>query len=407
MNDKHPIKKWQVFFACSLISISLASVFMLQPILRLLSIDFGIEQNSADSAFVSVSLAYAIAFLMLGPLADQFNRLHLSLVSTLLLAIAIFIATFSHTITQLSFMMVLVGIFSAITVSAMFPLVGQLADKQDLGKYMGYCLSATILGILVGRFLLGIIGEHYGWRTGFNCIAVLVLLLSGTLQVLFRLAPNTRQTITPTKNNLLQAYRNIGVILRQPDVFTMMQSGILLFIAYIGVLTFQTHYLSGSSFQYSADLIGMMSLSGLLAVFMSPVAGALANRWGAKRVSACGLLIVAAAILLFYLANTILLFSIANALLYLGVYISQPAIFYRISRAVDASTQGTASALYLFCCLGAGSLSVYALRFVWANFQWSGVIAIALICTLFALIISINGVSNLIGYFKHKPGATS
>lgn len=407
MTDKQSIKKWQVFFACSLISISLASVFMLQPILHLLAIDFSIKQNSADNAFVSVTLAYAIAFLMLGPLADQFNRLHLSLVSTSSLAIAIFIATFSHTITQLSFMMIFVGIFSAITVSVMFPLVGQLAQKQDLGKYMGYCLSATILGILVGRFLLGIIGEHYGWRTGFNCIVLLVLLFSGILQTLFRIASNTKRTAPVVKNNLLHAYKNIGIILRKPDVFKMMQSGIFLFIAYIGVLTFQTHYLSGPSFQYSADLIGLMSLSGLLAVFMSPVAGALANSWGAKQVSACGLLIVTASIILFYLANTVLLFTLANALLYLGVYISQPAIFYRISRSVDASTQGTASALYLFCCVGASSLSVYVLRFVWANFQWSGVIATALICTLFALIISINGVSNLIGYFKHKSGATS
>ncbi len=380
-----------VLVGCGFIGLSLASIFMVQPILIDLAKDFQVDFSTSRYVFVVTSGLYALSFLLFGPITDYYEHKKVIIVAAMLLATALTLAALSTNMACFMLCMGAVGVFSAIVVATVFPLMGKLSPSGKVGRYMGYCLSATIGGILFGRFAIGTLNDVFGWRYGFISLALVVCTLS---MLLLMLKKPQAQASRFKPASLLTSYNNIFLLLGNSRILRLLFSGMLLFVAYVSILTYQTYYLMLEPFSYTARTVGTMSIAGILAVFAAPLSGDSAPKIGVARVVWVGLSIFIVALYMFYIGNNIVFFTLANGLLYLGVYICQPAVFYKINTLCSAGSQGSASALYLFCCLGMGSLSVFLIHPVWSFFSWQGVIATAVICVIVSYISSYSALKN-------------
>ncbi|HEX5751616.1 MAG TPA: MFS transporter [Archangium sp.] len=392
--------KWAALTPCAAILLALGSIVMVQPIFQNIGADFGIETTAVRVSFSYCSLAYAIAFFLLGPLTDRMNLTRMAMLSALGLAGSVALCGLAPSFTIFNVGMSLIGVFAAGLVSPMFPYMTRIAPQGKAGAYLGLCLSATVTGLIVGRTVLGILTGSFGWRHAMIGYSVPVLLLAVALFRARVLLP-----IPGEKPSLAGQYARTLKLLTMPHIIRRYLAGFLLFFAYLGTLTFLTFYLVKPPFSLTVGQIGWLSLAGVGGAVIAPKAGALAQTYGVNRVVRAGVVMVLASFGIMLVFHNVFAVMFGVLVLYTGVYACQPAVFYDVTTAIQPRQMGAASSLYLLSCLSGGSLGSYALGPVWQRWGWKGVMAAAGAATLGTLVLGALGSSRKLESSPVHPGA--
>jgi MFS transporter, YNFM family, putative membrane transport protein len=382
--EAHP--KGATLAPCAGILLALGAIVMVQPIFQNVASTFDMPLVGVRVSFSYCSLAYAVAFFLLGPLTD---RLHLSRMAArcaLGLAASVVLCGLSPTFTLFNLAMVLTGMFAAGIVSPLFPYMARIAPPGRAGAYLGLCLSATVTGIIFGRTLLGVLTGLVGWRWAMVAYSLPVLLAGWALWLSRPLPP-----LPGERPSLSKQYALAMSLLAMPQVLRRYVAGFLLFFAYLGTLTFLTFYLGHAPFHLSVAQIGWISLAGVGGAVIAPKAGALAQQYGVSRVVRGGVLLVLCSLMVLLAFHSVLAIVIGVLVLYTGVYACQPAVFYDVTTAIRPQQMGAASSLYLLSCLCGGSLGSYALGPVWQRWGWPGVMTAAGIAVLGTLVLGALG----------------
>ncbi|MDE8603481.1 MFS transporter [Marinomonas sp. RSW2] len=369
--------------ACSAIMLALGSIVMIQPIFEELANSFQYAVTDIRLSFSLVSLSYAISFFLIGPLTDKFNLKRMAVLNLFGLAVFIALLSISSSFVLFNIAIIGVGVFAAGTVATFFPYMTKIAPPEKRGKYLGFCLSATVTGIIFGRAAIGLLTEPLGWQWAFLCYAGLVVFVCVMTLFLGAVAKNKSDQLT-----LLQQYIQSLTLLKNGAVLKSCIAGFMLFIAYLGILTFLTYHLTGPPFSFSSAEIGWVSFPGIIAAFLAPMAGGLAQKHGYKKVVLTGVVIALLSLILLCIASTFAHLLIGLLLLYSGIYICQPAVFFHITQVLDASKIGAASSFYLLACLSGGSFGSYFLGPVWFYWGWLGVSFSCAIAIILALTLS-------------------
>ena len=384
--------KWAALTPCAAIMLALGSIVMVQPIFQNIGADFGIETTAVRVSFSYCSLAYAIAFFLLGPLTDRVNLTRMAMLSALGLAGSVAVCGLAQNFTIFNVGMSLIGVFAAGLVSPMFPYMTRIAPPGKSGAYLGLCLSATVTGLIVGRTVLGILTGQFGWRPAMVGYGVPVLLLAVALFRARVLLP-----LPGEKPSLVVQYGRTLQLLTMPRIIRRYLAGFLLFFAYLGTLTILTFYLVKPPFSLTVGQIGWLSLAGVGGAVIAPKAGALAQTYGVSRVVRAGVVMVLASFGIMLVFQNVFAMMFGVLVLYTGVYACQPAVFYDVTTAIQPRQMGAASSLYLLSCLSGGSLGSYALGPVWQRWGWRGVMAAAGAATLGTLVLGALGSSRKLG----------
>ncbi|WCN11168.1 MFS transporter [Marinomonas mediterranea] len=372
------------FFACSGILLALGSIVMVQPIFAEVGLSLGVPSTDVRVSFSIVSLSYAVAFFLFGPLTDRLNIKWLGAFSSLALAVSCALLSQGQDILFFNLAISVVGISAAGIVSSMFPYMTKIAQEKQRGKYLGYCLSATVTGIIFGRAYTGVVADYYDWQLAILTYSVLCLFL---FVVMLTLKP---VSVTQSQLSMLGQYSQSLSLLKNTTVLSSYLAGFSLFIAYLGTLTFLTYHLVEPPFLYATSDIGWVSFSGFLAAFLAPMAGGFAQKYGFQKMVLTGVFLVLCALGELYFAENFIELLIGLLMLYSGVYICQPAVFFHITQLIPGNKIGAASSFYLLSCLAGGSFGSFILGMVWDQWGWAGITLANCLAVVITLILTLR-----------------
>lgn len=363
--------------------LAVSTVFMNQSIFLELSRYFEVNIALARISFSTVSLSYSITFLLAGPLMNRGNLAKISFWGAAMLAITLITTSFAASFNGLLAGMTAIGFCAALIPAAMFPYISRLAPHPHRGFYVGTIVAAATLGVIFGRVLSGILTSVIGWQWSYRTLAVMVLITS-TMTLLS--LPSPQEPKEGKTLSLADDYKKSYQLLLRMRTLGLMLVGGTLFFSFMGIVTFLSYRLNNPPFNFSSREIGWISFAGITAL-VAPFSGKLANRVSIGKIILWGLSAALISCCMVGISSTLPGISLGLLILFLSVYLCQPLVFILVGDSVSPELLGSASSLYIFFCIGGGSLASMVLGPVWGAYGWHGVVSVCLLSLFTSLLL--------------------
>lgn len=373
-----------VIWSMSIISgLVVANNYYNQPLLGLIAKDFSVSESAAGKISVLTQLGYAFGLLLIVPLGDKFLRKKLILIDLVLVFAALLWMTFATEMWMLYAASLLIGTTSVIP-QLFVPIAAELSSEKDKAANIGLVVSGLLLGILLSRFVGGIVGELWGWRSMFGIAAGLMLLVwVFVYKMLPELQPNFKGTYFELMNSVLQLAKT------QPVLQLASFRGAMAFGSMCALFTTLVFHMERPPFEVGASVVGSFGLAGAVGALAAAKVGSLQNRMSINRIILYALLILIGSWGFTYFAgNTYWGLIIGVILIDLGVQSShimnQTNYFLLKTNAVNRL-----NTVYMVSYFIGGSLGTFFASLAWQYAQWEGVCLVGITMGLLALIAHI------------------
>lgn len=373
-----------VIWSMSIISgLVVANNYYNQPLLGLIAKDFSVSESAAGKISVLTQLGYAFGLLLIVPLGDKFLRKKLILIDLVLVFAALLWMTFATELWMLYAASLLIGTTSVIP-QLFVPIAAELSSEKDKAANIGLVVSGLLLGILLSRFVGGIVGELWGWRSMFGIAAGLMLLVwVFVYKMLPEVQPNFKGTYFELMNSVLQLAKT------QPVLQLASFRGAMAFGSMCALFTTLVFHMERPPFEVGASVVGSFGLAGAVGALAAAKVGSLQNRMSINRIILYALLILIGSWGFTYFAgNTYWGLIIGVILIDLGVQSShimnQTNYFSLKTNAVNRL-----NTVYMVSYFIGGSLGTFFASLAWQYAQWEGVCFVGITMGLLALIAHI------------------
>ncbi|QXB57402.1 MFS transporter [Pantoea agglomerans] len=266
-----PVLSSRMIFFFSLTSaLAVANVYSAQPLLESIAASLQVSTGTIGTVVTATQSGYALGLVFLVPLGDCVNRKKLVITQLLLSVLALITAAVAPDLMTLLCAMLLVGLMAVVT-QLMVAWAAMLASPEQRGQVVGSVTSGIVIGILLARFVSGMIADLAGWRAVYLTAACLLLLISLILaKVLPATAVQTRRTSYP--HLLLSVFR---LFLTEPQ---LRRRGILaLLIFAVFSMLWSSMVLPLTALSLSHTQTGMFGLAGIAGALAASRAGAWAD----------------------------------------------------------------------------------------------------------------------------------
>ena len=237
---------------------------------------------------------YVVFQLFSGSIAHVFNTRRTLLFGFGVYSLGGLLSGFSPSLETLVGARFLQGFGAAFIAPIVLALVGEMVNPERMGKAIGWPGVMYTIGVTMGPLISGFLEVHWGWSWFFFFLTAFALV-NGVLY--FLLSPPGEKPGRKKSGRLGEALALVKRSFSYSDIRLLSLAAFFLFMGYIGLMTFIADYLK-ASFSLPSDEIGLLlSMTGLLGVVISPLAGILGDRWGRKIVAHIGQAIMIASIL--------------------------------------------------------------------------------------------------------------
>lgn len=266
-----PVLSSRMIFLFSLTSaLAVANVYSAQPLLESIAASLQVSTGTIGTVVTATQSGYALGLIFLVPLGDCVNRKKLVITQLLLSVVALITAAVAPDLMTLLCAMLLVGLMAVVT-QLMVAWAAMLASPEQRGQVVGSVTSGIVIGILLARFVSGMIADLAGWRAVYLTAACLLLLISLILaKVLPATAGQTRRTSYP--HLLLSVFR---LFLTEPQLHRRGILALLIFAAFS--MLWSSMVLPLTALSLSHTQTGMFGLAGLAGALAASRAGAWAD----------------------------------------------------------------------------------------------------------------------------------
>ncbi|MEN4689214.1 MFS transporter [Pantoea agglomerans] len=266
-----PVLSSRMIFFFSLTSaLAVANVYSAQPLLESIAASLQVSPGTIGTVVTATQSGYALGLIFLVPLGDCVNRKKLVIIQLLLSVLALITAAVAPDLMTLLCAMLLVGLMAVVT-QLMVAWAAMLASPEQRGQVVGSVTSGIVIGILLARFVSGMIADLAGWRAVYLTAACLLLLISLILaKVLPATAGQTRRTSYP--HLLLSVFR---LFLTEPQLRRRGILALLIFAAFS--MLWSSMVLPLTALSLSHTQTGMFGLAGLAGALAASRAGAWAD----------------------------------------------------------------------------------------------------------------------------------
>ena len=368
-----------------------ALLYCVQPILPVLSQDFGISPaESSLSLSVSTGLL-AIGLMFTGPLSDAIGRKSVMVVALLLAAICTLICALMTSWQGILLMRALIGLSLSGVAAVGMTYLSEEIHPSFVAFSMGLYISGNSIGGMSGRLVTGVLTDFFSWRVS---LAVIGLFALAAACMFWRILPESKhfRASSLRPRTLLINFRlhwhDKGLPLLFAEGFLLMGSFVTMF-NYIG------YRLLSDPYHLSQAIVGLLSVVYLTGSYSSPKAGAMTSRFGRGPVLLASTLIMLIGILITALAPVAVIF-IGMMLFTAGFFAAHSVASSWIGRRARRA-KGQASSLYLFCYYVGSSVAGTLGGVFWHSFGWNGVVAFISVMLLLALLV--------VHYLKKLPEA--
>lgn len=370
-----------VIWSMSIISgLVVANNYYNQPLLGLISKDLNVTESAAGKISVLTQIGYAFGLLIIVPLGDKFLRKRLILIDLILVFAALLWMTFATELWMLYAASLLIGTTSVIP-QLFVPIAAELSSEKEKAANIGLVVSGLLLGILLSRFIGGIVGEMWGWRSMFGIAAVLMLLV---WIFVYKMLPEMKPNFKGTYFELMNSVWNLART--QPVLQLASFRGAMAFGSMCALFTTLVFHMERPPFEVGASVVGSFGLAGAVGALAAAKVGSLQNRMNINRIILYALLILIGSWGFTYFAgNTYWGLIVGVILVDLGVQSShimnQTNYFLLKTNAVNRL-----NTVYMVSYFIGGSLGTYTASIAWQYAQWDGVCFVGVTMGLMALV---------------------
>ncbi|WP_224718229.1 MFS transporter [Pectobacterium versatile] len=360
-----------------------ALLYCVQPLLPVLSQDFGISPATSSLSLSVSTVMLAFGLLFTGPLSDTIGRKNVMVVSLMLAAICTVICAFMTSWNGVLIMRAMMGLSLSGVAAVAMSYLSEEIHPSVLAFSMGLYISGNSIGGMSGRLVSGVLTDYFPWRVAIGTIGVLALIAAITF---WRILPESRHfrpgSLRP-KTLLLNSklhWRDAGLPLLFLEGFLLMGAFVTLF-NYIGYRLLAPPYL------LSQAVVGLLSVVYLTGSYSSPKAGALTARYGRGPVLSIAIFLMLAGLGMTALSPLFAIFGgmmLFTAGFFAAHSVASSWIGQRARRA-----KGQASSMYLFSYYLGSSLAGTLGGFFWHSFGWMGITAFLSALLLLALAVSL------------------
>ncbi|MDH3998769.1 MAG: MFS transporter [Desulfuromonadales bacterium] len=360
--------------------LTLSALYLPQPLLPVLTAEFGISQETAALLTTVSFVPLSLAPLFYGALLETISARRMLRVSVLLLAVTEVLVFITQSFELLILLRLIQGLLIPAILTALMTYTSLAAKQGEVERAMSWYIAATILGGFAGRAFSGLIAGMLHWRFSF-------LLLGASLLAawwwLGRIPDAGKVKSAKVRFSLILS------LLKQPvarTVYLMVFCFFLVFAAMMNYLPFRLTELSPGVDEFR---IGM-AYSGYLMGIVASLNAVRIQRYcgGAAPTMVVGLA-------LFVVALAVMLPPSLYALLG-GMFLLCGASFLThatatgfLNRHLD-SHHGTVNGLYVSFYYGGGAIGSWLPGYLYHDFGWSGFMLALIGVVLTALMLAVT-----------------
>lgn len=359
-----------------------ALLYCVQPILPVLSQQFGVSPaTSSLSLSISTGLM-ALGLLMTGPLSDAIGRKSVMVTALMLAAICTLISATMTSWHGILIMRALMGLSLSGVAAVGMTYLSEEMDARVVAFSMGLYISGNSIGGMSGRLLSGVLTDLFSWRIA---VAVIGCFSLASALMFWKILPASRhfRPITLRPRNLLINFR---LHWRDPGLPWLFAEGFLLMGAFVTLFNYIGYRLLDAPWHLSQAVVGLLSVVYLTGSWSSPKAGALTSRLGRGPV-----MLGATAIMLLGLLVTAfnsLWLILPGMMLFTAGFFAAHAVASGWIGPRARRARGQASSLYLFSYYVGSSVAGTLGGLFWHNFGWSGITLFISVLLILALLVA-------------------
>lgn len=344
-----------------------ALLYCVQPILPVLSQQFGVSPaTSSLSLSISTGLM-ALGLLVTGPLSDAIGRKSVMVAALMLAAICTLLSATMTSWHGILIMRGLMGLSLSGVAAVGMTYLSEEMDSRVVAFSMGLYISGNSIGGMSGRLLSGVLTDLFSWRIA---VAVIGCFSLASALMFWKILPASRhfRPITLRPRNLLINFR---LHWRDPGLPWLFAEGFLLMGAFVTLFNYIGYRLLDAPWHLSQAVVGLLSVVYLTGSWSSPKAGALTSRLGRGPV-----MLGATAIMLLGLLATAfnsLWLILPGMMLFTAGFFAAHAVASGWIGPRARRARGQASSLYLFSYYVGSSVAGTLGGVFWHNFGWSGI----------------------------------
>ena len=359
-----------------------ALLYCVQPILPVLSQQFGVSPaTSSLSLSISTGLM-ALGLLVTGPLSDAIGRKSVMVTALMLAAICTLISATMTSWHGILIMRGLMGLSLSGVAAVGMTYLSEEMDARVVAFSMGLYISGNSIGGMSGRLLSGVLTDLFSWRIA---VAVIGCFSLASALMFWKILPASRhfRPITLRPRNLLINFR---LHWRDPGLPWLFAEGFLLMGAFVTLFNYIGYRLLDAPWHLSQAVVGLLSVVYLTGSWSSPKAGALTSRLGRGPV-----MLGATAIMLLGLLATAfnsLWLILPGMMLFTAGFFAAHAVASGWIGPRASRARGQASSLYLFSYYVGSSVAGTLGGLFWHNFGWSGITLFISVLLILALAVA-------------------
>ncbi len=343
-----------------------ALLYCVQPILPVLSHEFGVSPASSS---ISLSLStgmLAVGLLFTGPLSDAIGRKQVMVTALMLASVCTLLSTMMTSWHGILIMRALIGLSLSGVAAVGMTYLSEEIHPSFVAFSMGLYISGNSIGGMSGRLLSGVFTDFFNWRIA---LAVIGCFALASALMFWKILPESRH-FRPASLRPKTLFINFRLHWRDKGLPRLFLMGFLLMGSFVTLFNYIGYRLMLSPWHLSQAVVGLLSVAYLTGTWSSPKAGAMTARYGRGPV------------MLFFTAVMLvgLLLTLFSSLwLILPECCSSQQAFRRplgrqqLDWPARPSRKGQASSLYLFSYYLGSSIAGTLGGVFWHNYGWNGV----------------------------------
>lgn len=165
---------------------SMASMRICDPMLPALAADFGTTATGAAGVVTLYTIGYGFSQLAHGPLGDRIGKARYIAGAALAAALASLLCALAPGLAVLEVARLLTGSIAAAIIPLSMAWVGDTVPYERRQATLARFLNGTILGLILGQAMGGLLADTLGWRSAFVLLAVIFAMAGWKLRAVVR-----------------------------------------------------------------------------------------------------------------------------------------------------------------------------------------------------------------------------
>lgn len=300
------------------------------------AVDDDLGGGASAALNTAYGLAYAVGFVVWGPISDRYGRKTVLVPGMMALAVATAGLSAAPSMALVAALRILQGFAAASFAAVALAYVGEALPPRWRPTGIGAVSTAFLAAGIVGQVYAQAVALALNWRWVFALAAaafvVAALALATVLAEPARSAPSV---------SLGQRFRQLGGLATRRELALPYAASFTVLLAFVAMYSALGPLLETRFGLDQGDIL-LVRLAGLPGMAMAPLAGGLVGRFGPVRVAGAGFILAAAGLTLEAVTGSTLWALVTTSMIFVaGVAITVPALITLVgARAGQARAAG-------------------------------------------------------------------